>query len=128
MSYYFGKTVSAPFSDIVERAKVALKSQGFGVLMEINVQEVLKQKIGADFRPYRILGACNPGLAHRALSSEDKIGTMLPCNVIVQDLGGGRVEVAAIDPLAAMGRIDNPALEKIAAEVAEKLSLAVASV
>ena len=103
MSYYFSRTIFAPFPDAVDRVKAALKSQGFGVLTDIDIRGTLKEKIGAEFRDYRILGACNPALAYRALTSEDKIGTMLPCNIIVQDLGDGRIEVAAIDPRAAMG-------------------------
>jgi uncharacterized protein (DUF302 family) len=127
MSYYFSRTIFAPFPDAVDRVKAALKSQGFGVLTDIDIRGTLKEKIGAEFRDYRILGACNPALAYRALTSEDKIGTMLPCNIIVQDLGDGRIEVAAIDPRAAMGRMDNPELERIAAEVATKLSSVVAA-
>ncbi len=111
MAYYFSKMVDgASFAAVVERTVAALKAEGFGVLTEIDVKATRKQKIGAEFRPYRILGACNPALAHKALSAEDKIGTMLPCNVIVQDLGGGRIEVAAINPLVAMEKVGNPAL------------------
>ena len=121
MSYYFAKTIAGSFAATVDKVVAQLKQEGFGVLTEIDVQATLKQKLGAEFRPYRILGACNPPLAHRALSAEDKIGVMLPCNVIVQDVGGGKVEVAAINPLAAMEKVGNPALADIASEVADKL-------
>src|SRR6516225_8041932 len=113
MSYYFSKTLDVPLSQAVERATEALKSHGFGILTRIDVQSVLKEKIGVDFHPYVILGACNPKMAHQALQAEDKIGTMLPCNVIVQELNG-KIEVAAVDPVASMQAIQNPALEAIA--------------
>jgi uncharacterized protein (DUF302 family) len=123
MSYYINKTVNGTsFDSVVDRVVAALKLEGFGVLTEIDVKATLQQKIGVDFRPYRILGACNPQLAHQALTAEDKVGVMLPCNVIVQDLGSGRVEVAAINPQAAMETIGNAALTTIAAEVAAKLT------
>jgi uncharacterized protein (DUF302 family) len=127
MSYYFARKVSGSFDAVIDRVTAALKSEGFGILTRINVAETLQAKIGADFRPYHILGACNPGLAHKALNAEDKIGVMLPCNVIVQDLGGGTIEVAAINPAAAMGTLNNPALTGIAAEVAAKLQAVVAA-
>jgi uncharacterized protein (DUF302 family) len=110
MSYYFAKTLSAPFDDAVSRTLSALQAEGFGVLTEIDVKETLKKKLDIDFRRYRILGACNPALAHEALQLEDKVGTMLPCNVIVQDKGDGATEVAAIDPVSSMQAIDNPGL------------------
>ena len=125
MSYYFNKTVSLPFDEAVERVKAELKKDGFGVLTDIDVRQTLHEKLGVDFRPYRILGACNPPLAYRALTLEDKIGTMLPCNVIVQELGPGRVEVAAIDPVASMAAVQNPALAGVGAEVREKLKAVV---
>lgn len=128
MSYYFNKEISAPFNEVVERVIAALKQHGFGVLTDIDVRKTLKEKIGEEFRDYRILGACNPPLAHRALTAEDKVGTMLPCNVIVQDLGTGKVEVAAIDPRSAMQQIGNPELAKIASEVAQKLETVIAAV
>jgi len=128
MSYYFNKEISAPFNEVIERVMAALKQHGFGVLTDIDVRKTLKEKIGEDFRDYRILGACNPPLAHRALTAEDKVGTMLPCNVIVQDLGAGKVEVAAIDPRAAMQQIGNPELAKIASEVAQKLETVISAV
>ncbi len=110
-----------PFTQAIERLVAALKIEGFGVLTDTDVRKTLKDKIGIEFRDYRILGACNPQLAHQALELEDKVGTMLPCNVIVQDIGDGRVEIAAIDPVASMVAIDNPKLKESAAQVREKL-------
>jgi uncharacterized protein (DUF302 family) len=121
MSYYFSKTLTSEFDDIVRRTTEALKSEGFGIITEIDVKDTFKKKINVDFRPYRILGACNPSLAHEALQLEDKVGTMLPCNVVVQDVGGGRTEVAAIDPVASMQAIDNPRLKQAAERVQAKL-------
>jgi uncharacterized protein (DUF302 family) len=121
MSYYFNKTIGLPFEEAVERVKAELKKDGFGVLTEIDVRQTLKEKLGVDFRPYRILGACNAPFAYRALQAEDKIGTMLPCSVIVQELGPGRVEVAAIDPLASMAAVKNEDLGTIGLEVRAKL-------
>jgi uncharacterized protein (DUF302 family) len=121
MKYYIAKTVSGGFPAIVERVKESLKAENFGVLTEIDVKETMKKNLDIDFRNYRILGACNPPRAHQALTADDKIGTMLPCNVIVQDLGGGRVEVAAINPAMAMEHIGNPALKTIAESVTGKL-------
>jgi uncharacterized protein (DUF302 family) len=127
MDYYIARTVTAGFDDTLTRTVAALKKEGFGVLTEIDVTATLKEKLSVDFRKYRILGACNPPLAHRALTAEDKIGVMLPCNVIVQALGSGQTEIAAIDPRAAMERVGNPALEAIAAEVAVRLTRVVES-
>ena len=121
MSYYFAKTLACEFEDAVRRTVEALKTEGFGIITEIDVRDTLKKKIGADFRNYRILGACNPALAHEALQLEDKVGTMLPCNVVVQDMGGGRTEVAAIDPVASMQAIENPGLRDAAGKVQAKL-------
>ena len=125
MSYYFNKTIAASFDEAVEKVKSELKKEGFGVLTEIDVKKTLHEKLGVDFRPYRILGACNPPFAYKALLAEDKIGTMLPCNVIVQELEPGRVEVAAIDPLASMAAVQNIDLGTIGLEVREKLKRAV---
>jgi uncharacterized protein (DUF302 family) len=127
MNYTFDRKISGKFDDVVERAIAALKVGGFGVLTDIDIRATLKQKLGADFRPYRILGACNPPLAHRALQVEDKIGAMLPCNVIVQEKADG-IEVSAVDPLAGMERIGNPALTAIATEVAQKLQQVIKSI
>lgn len=127
MSYYFSKTLDVGFDEAIKRATEALKAQGFGVLTEIDVSQTLKTKIGVDFRPYRILGACNPKLAHEALTAEDKIGLMLPCNVIVQDAGVGKTEVAAIDPVASMMAIENPRLREAATHVRDLLRQAIAA-
>lgn len=121
MSYYFAKTISASFDDAVSRTRDALQAEGFGVITEIDVQKTLRTKIDIEFRPYLILGACNPAMAHQALQVEDKVGTMLPCNVVVQERGEGSVEIAAIDPVASMQAIGNPALTEKASEVAAKL-------
>src|SRR3990172_5602488 len=120
MSYYFSKTLQTTFDDAVSRATEELKKEGFGVLTEIDVKETLKKKLDVDFRKYKIFGACNPPFAYEALKAEDKIGTMLPCNVIVQETENG-VEVAAVDPLASMQAISNPELEKIASSIRGKL-------
>lgn len=127
MSYYFAKVLSVEFDEAVQRAKDALKLQGFGVITEIDVKDTFKKKLGVDFRSYRILGACNPALAHEALQVEDKVGTMLPCNIVVQDVGGGRTEVAVVDPVASMQAIDNSLLSKAAARVQAKLKSVVDS-
>jgi uncharacterized protein (DUF302 family) len=127
MSYYFSKSLNLPFSQAVEKAIDALKSRGFGILTRIDVQSVLKEKIGVDFHPYLILGACNPKMAHQALRAEDKIGTMLPCNVIVQEVGD-KIEVAAVDPVASMQAIQNPELEAIAVKVRDELKAAVQAI
>ncbi len=121
MSYYFSKKLSITFDEAITRATDELKKEGFGILTEIDVKEALKKKLNVDFRKYRILGACNPSFAFKALQAEDKIGTMLPCNVIVQEVAEGQVEVAAIDPLASMTAVENPALEEIALEVQNKI-------
>ena len=121
MSYYFAKTLTIGFEDAVRRTTEALKQEGFGIITEIDVKDTFKKKINVDFRNYRILGACNPTLAHEALQLEDKVGTMLPCNVVVQDIGGDRTEVAAIDPVASMQAIENPALKRAAEQVGAKL-------
>jgi uncharacterized protein (DUF302 family) len=127
MSYYFNKTITGTFDEAIERVKAELKKEGFGVLTEIDVKTTLKEKMDVEFRPYRILGACNPPFAYKALLAEDKIGTMLPCNVIVQELAPGRVEVAAIDPLASMAAVKNEELGAIGLEVREKLKKVVAA-
>ncbi|MEG6509840.1 DUF302 domain-containing protein [Methyloligella sp. 2.7D] len=121
MSYHFSRTIDAPFDAVVARVIAALKTEGFGVLTDIDVSATMKAKLGEDFRPYRILGACNPKLAFHALQVEDKIGTMLPCNVIVQQTPDGAVEVSAVDPAASMQAVDNPALAPVAKEVGGKL-------
>jgi len=125
MSYYFAKMLPCGFEEAVQRTTDALKNAGFGIITEIDVKETLKKKIDVDFRPYRILGACNPRMAYEALKIEDKVGTMLPCNVIVQDAGAGKTEVAAIDPVASMQAIDNPELLEAAKQVRSMLETVV---
>lgn len=117
MSYYFSKIVAMPFTAAIDHVTDKLASKGFGVLTSIDVQQTMKAKLGAEFRPYVILGACNPHFAWRALQAEDKIGTMLPCNVIVTEVGPGKVEVAAVDPVASMGAIGNRELAQVANDV-----------
>lgn len=126
MRYYFSTLLHEDFAEALHRAREALQSEGFGVISEIDIQKTLREKIGVDFRSYVILGACNPVLAHEALRLEDKVGTMLPCNVVVQQTPEG-VEIAAIDPVASMQAIENHELEEKAAVVAEKLRRAILS-
>lgn len=121
MTYYFSRTLSVSFEAALQRTIAALEREGFGIVTQIDVTETLRKKINVAFRNYRILGACNPALAYEALQLEDKVGTMLPCNVIVQDAGNGKTEVAAIDPVASMQAIDNASLKKAAEAVREKL-------
>ena len=121
MTYHFSKTLNAPFDEAIARVTEALKVEGFGVLTDIDVKATLKKKLNVEFRPYRILGACNPTYAFQALQLEDKIGTMLPCNVTVQEREGSRVEVSAVDPVASIQAIDNPGLAEIAKQVQDKL-------
>jgi uncharacterized protein (DUF302 family) len=120
VSYYFAKTLDMPFDKTIEVVTAALGDEGFGFLTEIDVRDTLKKKLGVEFRRYRILGACNPPMAHEALQREDKIGLMLPCNVIVQETDGG-TEVAAIDPLASMQAVDNESLAEVGRKVREML-------
>ncbi len=128
MSYYFSKTLQTTFDDAISRVTEELKKEGFGVLTDIDVKETLKKKLDIDFRKYRILGACNPQYAYKALEAEDKIGTMLPCNVIVQEIAGVGVEVAAVDPVASMQAVKNRKLDEIAGQVREKLRSVIAKV
>ena len=121
MSYYFSKTIQASFDEAIVRATESLKTEGFGVLTEIKIHDKLKEKLGVDFQRYTILGACNPAFAYKALQAENKIGTMLPCNVIVQDLGNGKIEVAAVNPIESMKAIENPELGSVANQVTEML-------
>jgi uncharacterized protein (DUF302 family) len=127
MSYYFSKILSISFDKAVSLVVEELKKEGFGILTDINVQATLKEKINVDFRKYRILGSCSPLFAYQALLKEDKIGTMLPCNVIVQELLGGKVEVAAIDPVTSMQAVKNPELQGIAEQVQAKLKKVIES-
>jgi uncharacterized protein (DUF302 family) len=128
MTYHFSKIINLPFDVAVAATTSALKNHGFGVLTQIDVKDTLNKKIGADFRPYLILGACNPKLAYEALTLEDKIGTMLPCNVVVQQHEGGRVEISAVDPVASMSAIENQKLGTVAGKVRELLKQVVAEI
>lgn len=121
MQYSIDKILNMPFEDAVNRVVEELKKEGFGVLTDIDVQTTLKKKLDVDFRKYRILGACNPPFAYKALQAERRIGTMLPCNVIVQETDAGQIEVSAIDPIASMRAIENPNLQEIADQVRDKL-------
>jgi len=121
MKYYIEKTTEYAFDEAVEKVTEELKKEGFGVLSEIDIHEKLKEKLGVDFRKYKILGACNPGYAYKALQQEDKIGVMLPCNVIIQEKSDGTTEVAAVDPIASMSAIENKELKGIADEIKGKL-------
>ena len=121
MNYYFNKTINGTFEEVIDRVTQELKEEGFGILTEIDIEETLKKKLDVDFKKYRILGACNPPYAHKALLAEDKIGTMLPCNVIVQEVAARVIEVAAVNPMASMQAVDNDALKGIAQEITLKL-------
>ena len=121
MSYYMSITLQQPFDQCLERVTGALQAEGFGVLTHIDVKETMKKKLDVDFRNYHILGACNPPFAHKALVAEDKIGTMLPCNVIVQETAPGTVEVAAVDPVSSMQAVHNEALQPVAEEIRGRL-------
>ncbi len=121
MSYYFSATIEGPFNDAIEKVTDELKKEGFGVLTNIDVKATLKKKLDVDYQNYWILGACNPAFAYQALQAEDKIGVMLPCNVIVQDTEDGKVEVSAVDPIASMQAIENKELGDIANQVQAKL-------
>jgi uncharacterized protein (DUF302 family) len=125
VTYYFSKTVAGTFEDVVALTEAALKAEGFGIIMEIDIKKTFSEKLGVPFRNYRILGACNPKLAHEALALEDKIGTMLPCNVVFQEAGRGQVEVAAIDPSASMQAVNNPQLKEAAGKVGKMLKTAI---
>ncbi len=128
MSYYFAKEVSLSFDEAVAAVTETLKAEGFGILTQIDVKKTLREKLDVDFRRYLILGACNPQFAHKALLGEDKIGLMLPCNVIVQELENGGVEVAAVDPVASMQAVPNKALCAVASDVRVKLARAVRNI
>lgn len=127
MNYYFNKMLKGNFDDVITKVTDELKKEGFGILTEIDVKETLKKKIDVDFKKYRILGACNPSFAYEALKAEDKIGTMLPCNVIVIEQAPGQIEVAAVNPIASMAAVENPALGKVAIGVQSKLKKVVES-
>lgn len=121
MEYYFAKTVTGEFDEVIKKVTSELENEGFGVLTDIDIKATLKKKLDVDFKKYRILGACNAPYAHKALKAEDKIGTMLPCNVIVQELDNGKIEVAAVNPMASMQAVKNKDLDNIAKEIGGKL-------
>ncbi len=128
MNYYFNKIISGDFNHAIEKVKEELKKEGFGVLTEIDIKATLKKKLDVDFYNYIILGACNPPFAYKALQAEDKVGTMLPCNVIVQEKNLGEIEVSAVDPSASMQSIENKGLEKIAKEIRLKLEKVIGNI
>ena len=128
MAYYFTKTLARSFDETLAKLTEELKKEGFGILTEIDVKETLKKKLNVDFRRYKILGACNPPFAYEALQAEDKIGILLPCNVIIQEKGGGQVEVSAIDPMETMKVVGNPKLAALAEQVQAKLKRVVANI
>ncbi len=117
MKYYFNKTIKGTFQEVIDKVTKGLKAEGFGILTEIDVKETLKKKLDVNFQKYRILGACNPPYAHKTLQAEDKIGTMLPCNVIVQEIEEGVIEVAAVNPMASMQAVENEKLNDVANEI-----------
>jgi uncharacterized protein (DUF302 family) len=121
MKYYFSKIINSSYEEAIKTVTDALKSEGFGVVSEIRMHEKFKEKLGVDFKKYLILGACNPSFAYKALQVEDKIGTMLPCNIIIQEPGPGKIEISIVNPVASMMAITNPELELLAAEVQGKL-------
>ncbi|MCW3785335.1 DUF302 domain-containing protein [Plebeiibacterium sediminum] len=127
MSYYINTIISMEYDKAIDYVKEALKTEGFGVISEIDIQDKLKEKLDVDFKKYKILGACNPGYAYQALQKEDKIGTMLPCNVIVQEVGENKIEVAAVDPIASMQAVENSELGSIALDIQEKLKKVIIS-
>ena len=124
MAYYSSKTIQTTFDDAVEKVTKALSSEGFGVISEVDLHEKIKNKLGVDFKKYRILGACNPAYSYRALQAEDKIGVMLPCNVLVIEQGYNQIEIAAVNPADAMLAVDNDVVKDVASEVGEKLKKA----
>ena len=126
MSYHNSKTVSYSFDEAIEKVTAELKEKGFGILTEIDVQATLKKKLDVDFRKYKILGACNPPFAHKALSAEKNIGVLLPCNVVVQELEDGQVEISMVNPMESMQAVQNPALGEVAAEVSSRMNEALA--
>jgi len=121
MEYYFSKTINASFDEAIQQTTEALKTEGFGVISEIRMHDKLKEKLNVDFKRYTILGACNPPFAYKALQAEDKIGTMLPCNVLVIEQGPNNIEIAAVNPIASMQAITNPDLGDVAQQVTDKL-------
>ena len=127
MSYYFSKTIDLPFDKATDKVIEALKEEGYGILTEIDVKATLKKKLDVDFRNYKILGACNPQFAHKALLSEDKLGVLLPCNFVVEEHETGEIEVSAVDPLVSMSGVGNESLAELATEVKDKLNKVIES-
>ena len=127
MEYHFSKILNTSFDEGVQIITEALKKEGFGIISEINIHEKFKEKLGIDYKKYRILGACSPSHAYKALQAEDKIGTMLPCNVLVIDQGEGQIEISAINPMASMMAIHNPGLEPVALDITGKLKKVIES-
>lgn len=127
MEYYFSKTLNASFDEAIKIITEALKTEGFGVITEIQMHEKLKEKLNVDFKRYTILGACNPPFAYKALQAEDKIGTMLPCNVLVIEQGPNNIEIAAVNPIASMQAVTNPTLGDVAQQVTDKLKKVIGS-
>ncbi len=127
MAYYFKRSIESAFDEAVMRIRAALQKEGFGIITEIDIRETLRKKLEVDFQPYTILGACNPSFAYKALRMENKIGTMLPCNVIVQETAPGTIEIAVINPAVSMQAVANKALDGVAEEVGLKLRLALDS-
>ena len=127
MSYHNSKTLNNTFDEALAKVKSALETQGFGIITEIDLTSKFKEKLGVDFRNYKILGACNPKLAYQAIEQEANIGVMLPCNILVQELGAGQVEVTAINPMETMAAVNNQNLEAIAQEVSQKLRSVITS-
>ncbi len=125
MSYYYSKTVKGSFEEIIEKVAGNLKNEGFGIITQIDITKTMKEKLNVDFKKYRILGACNPPYAYKALQAEDKIGVLLPCNVIVQEKTPGEIEVACVNPMVSMQNVSNTALESVAKEIQDKLHRAV---
>jgi len=123
MTYHNSKTVSYSFDDAIQKVTDELKKEGFGILTEIDVKETLKKKLDVDFRKYKILGACNPPFAYKALQAEETLGVLLPCNVVVQEKEEGKIQVSVVNPMESMKAVQNPALEEIAAQVSEKLQI-----
>jgi len=122
MSYYYKKTISGIFDETIEKVKTLLQKEGFGVLTEINIKDTFKKKLNVDFKSYKILGACNPQFAYKALQAEDKIGVMLPCNFIIQEIQTNTIEIAVINPLVSMQAVKNKELESIAVDISKKLN------
>ena len=128
MDYTISKNIDRGFDEAVQAVTDALKEEGFGVITDVDLKDKLKEKLGIDFRNYKILGACNPAMAHKAIELEDRIGVMLPCNVLVQEKDGGKVEISAINPLSSIGATGNEQLQSVASEVSERLRAAVEKV